>query len=71
MRTVTQEYLDGIAEGRATLKRDGGEYAADHLDVCTRAARQFDAQSPVGQLLRGERDFWRNQVKKQRKASAA
>ena len=64
MQTVTQEYLDGIAEGRATLKRDGPDYALDHLDVLTRCARRFDAQSPVGQLLRGERDFWRNQVKK-------
>lgn len=71
MSTVSQEYLDGIKEGRATLKSEGGQFAADHLGLLERLCRDFDAQSPVGQLLRGERDFWRNQVKKQKAAQSA
>jgi len=64
---VSQEYIDGILEGRAALERDGMEYAHDHLDGCERLCRKFDAQSPVGQMLRGERDFWRNRIKKANK----
>ena len=72
MKEVTQSYLDGIAEGRATLKaiqagdahgltlRDIPGIARNVADTC----RLFDASNPVGQLLRGERDFWRNQLKR-------
>lgn len=59
---VTQSYLDGIAEGRALMRQ--GVTAADALPNLAALCRQFDAQSPVGQLYRGERDFWRNQLKK-------
>lgn len=67
--TVTAEYLEGIREGRATLKREGMANARTHLDNLTATARTFAASSPVGQMLRGERDFWRNQVKKQGKGT--
>ena len=72
-QTVSQDYLDGISEGRAILKAWKAEGMADadlptlaqaHLDNIKRTARSFDAQSPVGQLLRGERDFWRNKLKR-------
>jgi hypothetical protein len=72
-QTVSQYYLDGILEGSAMLKAWKAEGMADtdlpalaqaHLDNIKRTARTFDAQSPVGQLLRGERDFWRNKLKK-------
>lgn len=63
-KPVTAEYIEGIKEGREWLKRHGMTDAAAHLDNLTRTARTFDAQSPVGQMLRGERDFWRNQIKK-------
>lgn len=70
-KQVSEEYLEGIREGRAALRRMQAESpetlledAQSELDCCTRTARQFDAQSPVGQLLRGERDFWRNQLKR-------
>ena len=63
-RTVTAEYLEGIREGRAYLEEFGAEGARDVLDNLERTARRFDAQSPVGQMLRGERDFWRLQVKR-------
>lgn len=63
-QTVTSEYLDGIREGREWLNRYGMEDAQAHLDNLTATARTFAASSPVGQMLRGERDFWRNQIKK-------
>jgi hypothetical protein len=66
MQTVTQYYLDGIAEGRAWLRKYGNDDAVELLANVTATARTFDAQSPVGQMLRGERDFWRLQVKKLR-----
>ena len=34
-------------------------------------AGTFAASSPVGQMLRGERDFWRNQIKKHANAGVA
>ena len=71
MQTVTSSYLDGIRDGRALLKAWQAEGPVDVLalasasiDTLDRTCRQFDAQSPVGQYLRGERDFWRNQLKK-------
>lgn len=62
-KTVTAEYLAGISEGRAWFKRYGMEDAQANLDNLTRTARTFDASNPVGQMLRGERDFWRLQIK--------
>jgi len=64
MMTVTAEYLDGIKEGREIFKIEGIANAAEHLDNLNRTIAGFDASSPVGQHLRGERDFWRNQIKK-------
>lgn len=63
-KTVTAEYLAGIREGRQWLKRYGMEDAQANLDNLVRTCRMFDASNPVGQMLRGERDFWRNQIKK-------
>jgi len=59
--TVTQAYLDGIREGRQTLKEHGPGVIADCLAVAERLCAMFDASSPVGQMARGERDFWRRQ----------
>jgi len=58
---VTQEYLDGIREGRQTLKEHGPSVITDALDTAERLCAMFDAGSPVGQMARGERDFWRRQ----------
>jgi hypothetical protein len=65
--TITSEYLEGILDGRAWLDKYGMDGAQVHLDSLERTARTFSASSPVGQMLRGERDFWRNQIKKQSK----
>lgn len=64
MQTVTAEYIEGIKEGRASLRKHGPTIARDELDNLNRTCRLFSAQSPVGQMLRGERDFWRNQIAK-------
>ena len=61
-RTVTSEYLMGIREGRETLRRCGPSVANAELANLNATIRMFGASNPVGQLLRGERDFWRNQV---------
>lgn len=63
MTLVSTEYIMGISEGRAMLRKHGADIATDELDNLTRTCRGFDAGSPVGQMLRGERDFWRNQIK--------
>lgn len=67
MQTVTQEYLDGIREGRElwnTLAPECRlEEAPAYLANVEATMRTFSA-GPVKDLLRGERDFWRNQIRK-------
>ncbi len=64
--TVSPYYLEGIQEGRAALTKHGMAIARDELrNLESTIRRGFDAQSPVGQMLRGERDFWRNQLKRE------
>lgn len=71
-QTVSQYYIEGISEGVSMWKAWKAEGIPDaelpalaqaHLDNIKRTARTFDAQSPIGQMLRGERDFWRNKLK--------
>lgn len=71
MQTVSSSYLDGIRDGRALLRSwqaeglsDVTELARASLVTLASTCAMYDAQSPVGQYLRGERDFWRNQLKK-------
>lgn len=65
-QTVTAEYIEGIKEGRAILvKCDPADIGAQaRLDNLNNTIKGFCAASPVGQMLRGERDFWANQVKR-------
>jgi len=63
MALYTSDYLMGISEGREMLRRCGPGIARAEFDNLTRTIRSFDSSSPVGQLLRGQRDFWRNQIK--------
>lgn len=75
-RTVTAEYLDGIRDARATLRKiqsgqdscysaaELPEFMQSEVEALNRTCRQFAASTPVGQMLRGERDFWRNQIKR-------
>jgi hypothetical protein len=63
-RIVSTYYIEGIKEGRAALKQHGMSIARDELlNLESTIASGFDASSPVGQLLRGARDFWRNQLR--------
>lgn len=67
--TVTEYYLSGIREGRATLRAmpGNGLTRADIPDILRNVidtCRLFDASNPVGQMLRGERDFWKLQARK-------
>ncbi len=63
-KSVTSSYLEGIQEGRATFRKEGMVMAKNHLANLRLTIATFSASSPVGQFLRGERDFWINQIKK-------
>jgi hypothetical protein len=63
MITVSEMYIEGIKEGRAILQKHGTEFAREALENLNRAIEGFSASSPVGQMLRGERDFWHNQLR--------
>lgn len=63
MQTVSIFYIEGIKEGRATFERQGIAAAQDEIANLNSTIKGFAASSPVGQMLRGERDFWTNQVK--------
>lgn len=64
METVSMFYIEGIKEGRAAFERQGIAAAQDELANLNSTIKGFAASSPVGQMLRGERDFWLNQVKR-------
>jgi len=61
---VSEMYCEGIKEGRKALEWHGVEIAQDELRNLNSTIKAFSANSPVGQLLRGERDFWKHQVAK-------
>jgi hypothetical protein len=69
VKTVSPYYIEGILEGRKAFERHGVSAACDELRNLDSTIKGFDASSPVGQMLRGERDFWRNQIKHARKES--
>ena len=59
---VQQPYIWGIQEARAFADKYGTDDAAAHIDNLNRTIKGFAANTAVGQMLRGERDFWRNQL---------
>ena len=63
MKTVTQEYLMGIKEGREMFTQHGMSIATAELENIESTMKGFPANTPVGQMLRGERDFWKNQIR--------
>ena len=60
---VSLHYLEGIKSGREAFKRDGFAFAHDEVANLRSTIKGFGADSPVGQFLRGELDFWRHQLK--------
>lgn len=63
MKTVTESYLMGIEEGKCSLNSFGGGDAVERIENLKATIRGFPASSSVGQMLRGERDFWMNYLK--------
>jgi hypothetical protein len=63
-QTVTAEYIMGISEARAFKNKFPDVDPANEIDTLNRTIRMFGSDSAVGQMLRGERDFWRNQIRK-------
>ena len=75
-KTVTEEYLMGITDARQSLRKvqsgqdatysasEVGEFVREELAGIERTIKGFPASTPVGQMLRGERDFYRNQIKR-------
>jgi hypothetical protein len=64
MQEVSQEYIEGIKEGREWITKYPDQDPAEMLDQLKRAKKGFASNSPVGQMLLGEIDFWKNQQKK-------
>lgn len=64
MQPVTQEYLAGIREGREYLKRFKPDLADARAVLANVESTLKGFTGPVGDMLRGERDFWRNQIRK-------
>ena len=63
MKTVDYWYLEGIKEGREILNKHGTELItiAERIENLKSTIKGFPASSPVGSMLRGELDFWKNQ----------
>lgn len=65
---ITGAYLNGIKEGRSFLKANPDISRADMEEIAwncnTNANRHSGA---MADCFRGERDFWRNQIKKLQK----
>lgn len=64
-RAVTAEYLMGIKEGREILAKHGVADISieDRIGNLRSTIKGFAANTQVGQMLRGERDFWLHQQK--------
>lgn len=62
--TYSTYYLEGIRDGREWVRQYGADLLDEHISATAATAKKFDAQSPVGQLLRGELEFLRNYRKK-------
>ena len=63
---VSHWYIEGIKEGRSLLDAQGTELVSveERIINLMSTIKGFPASSPVGQMLRGELDFWKNQAKR-------
>lgn len=64
METVSVHYINGIKEGREYMDKHGASDIVDILANLNSTIKGFPASTAVGQMLRGERDFWKNQQRK-------
>jgi len=61
---VTQEYIDGILEGREYKKRfNPDRQDIDRIIENIRETMKIYRPGPVKDMLRGELDFWKAQIK--------
>lgn len=74
---ISHEYLVGISEARSLSKVHQREYGALSLHDARSFLANADAccgmgfSKPMQDMVRGERDFWRLQVKRLAEARAA
>ncbi len=63
-QSISAEYLMGIREGRELLKLSNPDLDMMRAYLASTIAtmREFSA-GPVKDTLKGERDFWQNQIK--------
>ena len=63
MKQVSEMYILGVKEGREVLDKHGLTLSIEErLANLNSTIKGFAASSPVGQMLRGERDFWKHQL---------
>ena len=63
-QVLTQEYIDGICEGREYKKRfNPDRQDIDRIIQNIRETMKMFSGGPVKDMLRGELDFWKNQIK--------
>lgn len=68
MTVYSQEYIQGIKDGRATLRlesgeRDIAEIAKAELSFCERVSKCMGSAEHAD-YIKGLRDFWTNQLAK-------
>jgi hypothetical protein len=65
MKPITQAYIMGIKEGRALLTACPGLDRVEILDILDNITSTLKRgfSGDVADMLRGERDFWKNQLK--------
>lgn len=65
VKPITQAYIMGIKEGRSMLQSNP-DFTLDDMrqcaENCKRLARDFSGE--LKDVFRGERDFWKHQIKK-------
>ena len=65
MKNPTQAYIMGIKEGRALLTATPSLDRVDIMDIIDNLTSTLKRgfSGDVADMLRGERDFWKNQLK--------
>lgn len=65
MTIISEAYILGIKEGRDYLRHNPGMTKEDMQSAMANCASNMAKHSqPMKDLFKGQRDFWRNQVKK-------
>jgi len=65
MKPISQAYIMGIKEGRALLTAEPSFSRSEILDIIDNLTSTLKRgfAGDVADMLRGERDFWKNQLK--------